>query len=125
MGDEDEQVRLNASLGLGVIGDPTAVPVLIEALRNENSKVRSRTAEALRHMGVWARTGRPAISYQLDCESSDYAALTEALSAIGDPMMLPALIEAVTNKFRGMQGSAIEALGVMISVKRLRNLSVH
>ena len=31
LGDEDEQVRLNALMALGVIGDPGAVPVLREA----------------------------------------------------------------------------------------------
>ena len=113
--------------------------VLIEALRNENSKVRSHAAEALAHLGVWARTGRPAISLSWIANPAAMLALTEALrdegavpaliatlwdvdlrvryraatalGAIGDPTAVRALIEAVRDESRGIQGSAIVALG--------------
>ena len=49
--DEDLKVRLGAIMALGEIGDTKAIEPLIKFLKDENSDIRFRAAEALEKMG--------------------------------------------------------------------------
>jgi HEAT repeat protein len=52
LNDEDNLVRSNAALALGMIGDSNAIDPLIEVLEDDgDSKVRSSSAEAIGQIG--------------------------------------------------------------------------
>jgi HEAT repeat protein len=81
---DDPRVRRYLALALGRLGDPAAVPVLLEALHDEE--------------------GHP-----VDPETRVYALW--ALGAIGDPAALPELRARAKDEDAGLRKTAIHALG--------------
>ena len=55
LGDEDENVRKEAAIAPGKIGDPAAVPALIEALNHNDVNIQRASAEAF---GAMFRAGK-------------------------------------------------------------------
>ncbi len=84
--DDDPRVRRYLALALGRLGDPAAVPVLLEALHDEGTE------------------GHP-----VDPETRVYALW--ALGAIGDPAALPELRARAKDEDAGLRKTAIHALG--------------
>jgi HEAT repeat protein len=83
---DDPRVRRYLALALGRLGDPAAVPVLLEALHDEGTE------------------GHP-----VDPETRVYALW--ALGAIGDPAALPELRARAKDEDAGLRKTAIHALG--------------
>jgi HEAT repeat protein len=83
---DDPRVRRYLALALGRLGDPAAVPVLLEALQDEGTEV-----------------------HPVDPETRVYALW--ALGAIGDPAALPELRARAKDEDAGLRKAAIHALG--------------
>ena len=89
--DEDESVRIHASVALGHIG-VEAVPALVNAFKKDNKEVRSGAAFALERMG---NAAIPLLVEALKLEDSDVLSGTVfALERMGTAA-IPALIEAL------------------------------
>lgn len=89
--DEDERVRLHASVALAEIG-VDAVPALVNAFKKDNKEVRSGAAFALERMGT---TAIPALVEALELEDSEVLSGTAfALERMGTSA-IPALVEAL------------------------------
>jgi HEAT repeat protein len=84
--DDDPRVRRYLALALGRLGDPAAVPVLLEALHDEGTE-----------------------AHPVDPETRVYALW--ALGAIGDPAALPELRARAKDEDAGLRKTAIHALG--------------
>jgi HEAT repeat protein len=100
---------------LGAIGDPQAIPPLIQALQNEDYedyevqvRVREAACEAL------VKIGAPAVPHLIqalgDWDSGVRAAACEALVKIGAPAV-PHLIQALGDGDRDVRVAACRALG--------------
>ncbi|MBM3242164.1 HEAT repeat domain-containing protein [Candidatus Poribacteria bacterium] len=111
LSDENWQVRLNAAVALGQIGDSAAVPALIAALNDEAWEVRANATVALGKMG---QTVVPALIAALkDQDAPVRRNAARALGDIGDPTAVPALIEILNDEDGEVRGSAAVALGEM------------
>lgn len=105
--DSDWRVRWNAVDALLRLGDVSAVPALIEALKD--SDVRRRAIDALGKIGSVSAV--PALIEVLkDNHWSIQRNATHALGKIGTPAV-PALIEALKDSDPYVRGYAAEALG--------------
>ncbi len=105
-------MRRAAAEALGKIGDPQALPALIEALKDKDSGVREVAAGALREIGPQAL---PALIEALkDKDSEVRRAAAEALGKIGGPQALPALTEALKDEVRWVRRAAVEALAAVL-----------
>ena len=115
LGDSGWEVRRAAAEALGAIGDPQAVPPLIQALGHETNPfadyrdaVRRAAAEALVKIGTPAV---PALIQALGHYWYDVRrAAAEALGAIGDPQAIPALIEALGDLSENVRRAALQAI---------------
>ena len=110
--DEDcwsDNVRAAAAEALGAIGDPQAVPALIQALGDSDSAVRRAAAEALGKLGD--PQAIPALIQALgDSDRDVRRAAAEALGAIGDPQAVPALIQALGDDWDDARRAARQAI---------------
>lgn len=115
-------VRIPAIIGLGRIGDPRAVPALIELFVRgvDGSKSGSDESATVRFYAAWAlarlrdpRTVEPVIA----CLKSEDVALcmiaTRLLGQLGDPRALAPLIRMLVDDDVHAATSAAEALGVL------------
>ena len=84
-----KQIRLNAATLLGAIGDPKAIPALIETLRDNNKLVRREASTAL------SRMGEPAVEPLIETlDDEDWkvrGAAAWALGNLNDERAIPAL----------------------------------
>ncbi|MCK5177216.1 MAG: HEAT repeat domain-containing protein, partial [Candidatus Aenigmarchaeota archaeon] len=93
------------------IGDPRAVPALIDALKDEDTYVLTSVKEAL------VNIGKPTVSALIDAlkdKDEDIViriAVAEVLGKIGDPKAVPALIDALKDKNEKLSNNAANALG--------------
>jgi len=79
---DDEEARSWVAKSLGRIGKP-AVPVLIEALNNEEKEVRQAAVYALKIIGPDAKAAVPALIESLDDEDKEVRnAVVKALNRI-------------------------------------------
>jgi HEAT repeat protein len=102
------EVRQAIVKALGEIGDPQAVPALIDALKDEDWRVREAAVEALRKIGPPAL---PALIEMLkDKREWVRQATVQALGEIGDSRATSALIRALGDKDEGVRQAAAEAL---------------
>jgi len=107
LGDSDSEVRLAAAWALGDLGDPQAVPALIQALR-DHWDVRRSAAEALVKIGTPAVP--PLIQALGDSDWDVRRAAAEALGKLGDPQAIPALIEALGDYRDDVRRAAQQAI---------------
>ena len=103
---------------MGRIGgeDKDSVPALIATLKDENSTVRWRVADALGLIGRQTKTTVPTLIAALKDENSDVrGSAASALGRIGgeDKDSVPALIAALKDKNSEVRESAASALGHM------------
>jgi len=98
---------------LGTRGDKQAVSVLINALQENVSKVRSSAADALAKIGD-AQAGE-ALMKRLEIEESDgvKSALIYALGAVDYKPAIPLLIPNLSNPDRAIRYCAAQSLGEM------------
>lgn len=92
----DEEIREEAAQRLGQLGDPRAVPPLIQALRDEEDEVVEKAAEALGQIGS-PEAVEPLLDV-LDVHTLDWGIrvkTAKALEMIGDPRALPVLNDAL------------------------------
>lgn len=89
--DADSDLCMRAALVLQLIKDPNAVPLLIEALKDDEAYIRVPAADALTSIGAPAM---PALIDALKHEN-DLVGLkaVEILGAMGNPSAVPALIQ--------------------------------
>jgi HEAT repeat protein len=108
--EQDWALREAASDALGAIG-AEAVPALIEALSDEDERVRGAAVGALRDMGPQASDAIPALVQTLRDENDDVS--MDAATALGEigPQAIPALIEVVGDRDAQVRRGAIVALG--------------
>ncbi len=114
-------------MALGAIGDPQAVPPLIQALghapfADDWDAVRRAAAEAL------VRIGAPAVPALIQALGDDWDAVRRAaawaLGAIGDPQAVPALIQALGDSDSAVRRAAAWALGAIGDPQAVPPLSV-
>ncbi|MBZ0315539.1 MAG: HEAT repeat domain-containing protein [Anaerolineae bacterium] len=102
-------MRGSVTLALGQIGDPAAVPPLLDILRDADEIVRGRAWEALGNIGT------PAVPRLLeslrDFNEKVRAGAANALGNIKDPVALPNLLEALHDPSPQVRASAAAALG--------------
>ncbi|MEM4359453.1 MAG: HEAT repeat domain-containing protein, partial [Candidatus Bilamarchaeaceae archaeon] len=109
--DVDQYVRKRAAEALVKIGKP-AVPVLIDALKDENEDVRYEAAEALERIGVNEEQLKEITRMLKEGKTwEEREGAAEALGKIGDARAVPVLIDALKDKDRYVRYEAAEALG--------------
>ncbi len=107
--DPNREVRWQAAAELEALGDPQAVPILIEALKDRDPLVRGGAAEALKGIpdprAVW-----PLIRALRDQDTTVRRAATEGLGRIGDQAAVPALTKVLFHHDVVTRRKAVEAL---------------
>jgi cyclophilin family peptidyl-prolyl cis-trans isomerase/HEAT repeat protein len=105
---EDPAIRRRAALAAGRIGDPLALPRLVERLRDPEVEIRRTAAFALGLMG--SPEAAPALNASLtDADAATRGRASEALSRIGDAASGPAIARAFRRALppTGMDGLRI------------------
>ena len=126
--DKDRAVREDAAIALGMIGDPTAVPALIEALQDGQVKVRAIMAlgmisdaravepliRILQGIGIYQKgTPTPGCIVSEEWMIREQAAM--ALGHINDLRSVPALLDALKNtRLREKATGALVELGPQV-----------
>ncbi|MDI9633292.1 MAG: HEAT repeat domain-containing protein [Methanolinea sp.] len=110
LGHPDPAVQYAAAEALGELGEPSAVPALVEALAGDRHPgVRWEAAEALARIGAPAVDALVGILHHPDEDVRWKAAI--ALGEIGDERAIPPLIELLGDPDRFVQSRAAYALG--------------
>jgi HEAT repeat protein len=105
-------VRESAALALGLIGDRSVVPALIEALHDTASSVRVEAAWALGHLRAVEAVG-PLLEHVNGMDGSLRFAGILALAEIGDRRCLPGLRALVEHPHSDTRLAANTALGFL------------
>jgi HEAT repeat protein len=104
----DSDVRWNAAIALGEIGDPRAVAPLIRQLSDTDRFVKSRVAHALGMIGT------PAVHHLVqtlhDGDGNQRWGAAIALGGIRDPAAVGPLILALADKYENVRAEAAAAL---------------
>ena|GEM_PF-5219237 len=90
--------RIYATVDLGIIGDPRAVPVLVQASKNKNLHSRVQVWASLALGDIRNPQAVPALIEALkdkDLERFPCSQVITALIAIGDPQAVPVLTQAL------------------------------
>ncbi len=106
--DEDEDVRQDAAVALGNLGDARAVDALIACLKDENEEGAGSVAEALGKLGSAAVD--PLIAGLRDENNRVRYWAAQALGAIGDARAMDPLIASLKKGNGGARYSAAQAL---------------
>ena len=109
--DPDVGVRLRAARALGRMGDPQAVPALIEALGHSDDLIAGEAADALALMGEAALQPLIEVLGNRDPHLRWHAA--KALGQMGDPRAADALIFALNDEDFGVRWLAAKGLATM------------
>ena len=107
--DGDPEVRWQAALELEILGDPEAVPDLIEALEDRSSLVRTGAAEALKGIPD-SRAVTSLIRALRDADTSVRRAAVEGLGKIGDRAAVRPLIKILFHRDFQTRRRAVQAL---------------
>jgi HEAT repeat protein len=111
--DDDARIRSAAVKTLGEIGDPNAVPPLLQIVNQEaDGNIRWQATGALSKMGKAAVPGLVTALQDEDWKVRRSAC--EALWGIGEPAAVPGLAEALLDRndvVRQAAASALEAMG--------------
>ncbi|MCK4735562.1 MAG: HEAT repeat domain-containing protein, partial [Methanophagales archaeon] len=111
LNDKNPEVRVNAVMALGSIGDAKAVEPLKEALkRDKNEHVRVNTVDALGSIGD-AKAVEPLIEALKGENVNVRLNALIALGKIGDARAVEPLIEALKDESGHLRGNAAYALG--------------
>jgi HEAT repeat protein len=103
-------VRRAAAEAVGELGDPQAVPALIQTLGDSDGEVRRAAAEALGELSD--PRAIPALSRALgDSDESVRRDAVRAIGKLGDPQAVPGLIQTLSDRDREARQAAAEALG--------------
>jgi len=106
----DSNVRYQAALALGQIGNPQAVEPLICALRDESIDVKRQAAQALVQMSNFQAVA--ALICVLSHSNRDVRWMAaQALGLIRNPQAVEALICTLNDEDWHVRGEAVEALG--------------
>ena len=114
--DTNPEVRENAVMALGRIGDVKAVDLLIEALKDENIGMRVNVAVALGNIGD-AKAVDPLIEALKDENIGMRVNVAVALGNIGDAKAVDPLIEMLNDENVNVRLNAANALGIIRDVK--------
>ncbi len=104
----DARERSEAALALAEVGDPAAVPALLDALQSADSMVQRNVRLALSAFGTAAVPGLVKLLRSPDVNVRWEAA--EALRSIRSPEAAPALVDALGDPDAGVRWVAAEAL---------------
>lgn len=107
--DFDPNLRVAVIDSLGSIGDPEAVPELLEILDDDDSDVREAVVMALGEIGD-SQAVPQLLDSLYDEESVVRWSVARSLGQIGDPAAVPALIATLRADY-WVRGAAAEALG--------------
>lgn len=122
--------RRTAAFELGEIGDPVAIPKLIQMLENGHGNIRKAAAEVLGNFRdervsiALIKALTPKAIYKDD----DYflSIVAEALGKIGDPSAVPALIYTLDRDFMTLSsGGSARALGKIGGRNAIIALFIH
>jgi HEAT repeat protein len=110
---DDEDKQRQAIYRLLDLADPTTIPALLEALRDEHAEIRSVAAEALGAIGD--NDALEGLEDALLTDESDdvRAAAAKALGTIGDVTSVPVLLQALKTANSDVWHSAAESLWLM------------
>ncbi|MGH8550657.1 MAG: HEAT repeat domain-containing protein [Methylococcales bacterium] len=86
------------------VGDPTAVPALIEVLNDDSEKVRRKAVDA------FVQIGNAAVPALVEALKNDSYTVRDALAGIGKPAVR-ALIEALKDDSENVRAGAADVLG--------------
>jgi len=107
---EDPAVRRRAVLAAGRIGDPLAIPRLVQRLKDPEAEVRRAAAFALGLMGK--AEGAPALLAALDDQdAATRGRASEALGRIGQPSAGPAIAAAFRKALPPGSGAPLRIRG--------------
>ena len=107
---EDKNERGWAVEALGKIGDPQAIPALLQALKDEHMNARWKVAKALGEIGDPQAV--PALLLTLkDKDQGVRQSATGALGKIGDPQAVPALLQTLKDEDEDVRDATALALG--------------
>lgn len=108
---EQPQVRMHAAQALGVLGNPAAVPALLQVLQHEtNQNIRFNAVEALGRLRAGEAVD-PLLEIAAHGSYFEQFAAVQALAEIGDPRSVPALTGLLHNA--ELAEAVIHALGVL------------
>ncbi len=114
--DEDSQVRGNAILALGEIGDRRAVEPLIQAIKDEDEYIRQKAAEVLYKLQD-ERAVKNLVEYFISAlnnyDKSVRRRAADYLGEMGDPTAIEPLIQVLGDSDFYVRQSASKALGKM------------
>jgi len=121
--DEDEDVRRNAAIALGKIGDLRAIPALIRCLEDSRPGVRFLSAAVLVGMGA------PSVAPLVEVlESGSIAArclAASSLGEIGDERALGPLLFMLDHSDWALRAFAADALGELGDLRATPSLTSH
>ncbi len=106
----DSDVRFQAAIALGEVGNPQAVDALIAALNHSDSGVRWQAAEALGKIGSPQAINALSAAFN-NSDSTGISHVASALGNIGNPQAMDALISALNDSNSEVRKFAVWALG--------------
>ncbi len=110
--DEEGYVRANAATALGKIGDPQVIPLLIAALKDDDSYVRFSAIEALEPFGHKAKAAAPALIGLINNDQEIGVFAAAAVGAVdAEGSSVSALIKALENENPDMRRFAAFGIG--------------
>jgi len=107
----DNDVRWKAAIALGEIGDPKAIPPLINLLCDDDRYVRSRAAYALSMIGEPAVD--PLICALREGDGNLRWGAAIALGKIQNPRVIDPLIRALADKYENVRAESAAALAAI------------
>jgi hypothetical protein len=113
---DDELAKLSAIYRLAEMGDEaaTAVPMLSKNLQDRHSDVRIAAAFALGEIGPDAKSSIPELSlFMLTDFAQGGVAAAKSLGKIGDKSAIPALVQALDNRYWVVGVTAAESIGIL------------
>jgi HEAT repeat protein len=112
--DEGLFVAAYAAEALGKIGDPKAIPILIEAVEEDDDYLRTDAADALETFGPGAKAAIPALVRVLKSGKAHCCFVANALGAVDEEgISVPALTEALGDESPQMRRFAAYGLSRM------------